>query len=45
VVETKDGSVSFGFLVAQRPEDLKAELKRRQRAGVRAPGRQRDPIH
>jgi beta-carotene 3-hydroxylase len=37
VVETKGGTVSFGFLVAPRPEALKAELKRRARAGVRAP--------
>ena len=37
VVETKDGTVSFGFLVAPDPGDLKAELKRRKRAGVRAP--------
>lgn len=36
-VETKEGTVSFGFLVAPRPEDLKAELARRGRAGVRAP--------
>lgn len=36
-VETKDGTVSFGFLVAPRPEALKAELARRGRAGVRAP--------
>lgn len=36
VVETKEGTVSFGFLVAPRPEALKAELKRRGRAGVRA---------
>ena len=36
-VETKRGTVSFGFLWAPRPEDLKAELKRRARAGVRAP--------
>lgn len=35
VVETKQGTVSFGFLVAPRPESLKAELKRRGRAGVR----------
>ncbi len=35
VVETKDGTVSFGFLVAPRPELLKAELKRREMAGVR----------
>lgn len=37
VVETKHGTVSFGFLVAPRPEALKAELRRRERAGVRAP--------
>ena len=37
VVETKEGNVSFGFLVAPRPEDLRRELKRRARAGVRAP--------
>ena len=37
VVETKAGTVSFGFLVAPRPEVLKAELKRRRHAGVRAP--------
>ncbi|WP_433909330.1 sterol desaturase family protein [Sphingomonas yabuuchiae] len=37
VVETKEGTVSFGFLVAPKPEDLKAELKRRSRAGVRRP--------
>lgn len=36
-VETKAGTVSFGFLWAPRPEALKAELKRRDRAGVRAP--------
>ena len=36
-VETKHGTVSFGFLVAPRPEALKAELARRGRAGVRAP--------
>jgi beta-carotene 3-hydroxylase len=35
VVETKAGTVSFGFLWAPRPEDLKAELKRRGNAGVR----------
>jgi beta-carotene 3-hydroxylase len=35
VVETREGNVSFGFLVAPRPEDLKAELKRRGRKGVR----------
>ena len=37
VVDTKAGTVSFGFLVAPRPEALKAELKRRGHAGVRAP--------
>ena len=37
VVETKDGTVSYGFLIAPKPEDLKAELKRRGHAGVRAP--------
>jgi beta-carotene 3-hydroxylase len=36
-VETKDGTVSFGFLWAPKPEDLKAELNRRGNAGVRAP--------
>ena len=37
VVETKAGTVSYGFLWAPKPEALKAELKRRDRAGVRAP--------
>ena len=37
VVETKAGTVSFGFLVAPDPAALKAELKRRHREGVRAP--------
>ena len=37
VVETKHGTVSFGFLWAPKPEALKAELKRRDHAGVRAP--------
>ena len=36
VVETKAGTVSFGFLVAPQPEALKAELARRRHAGVRA---------
>ena len=36
-VETKAGTVSFGFLWAPPPEVLKAELARRGRAGVRAP--------
>ncbi|MES1997543.1 MAG: beta-carotene hydroxylase [Pseudomonadota bacterium] len=39
VVETKRGTVSFGFIWAPRPETLKAELNRRDRAGVRAPAR------
>ena len=39
VVETKRGTVSFGFLVAPAPEALKAELKRRGRAGVREAAR------
>ena len=37
VVETKAGTVSFGFLVAPDPVALKAELKKRSRKGVRAP--------
>ena len=41
-VETKGGGLSFGFLVAPRPEALKAELKRRGRAGVRAPALAKD---
>ncbi|HEY0316357.1 MAG TPA: beta-carotene hydroxylase [Sphingomonas sp.] len=40
VVETKAGTVSFGFLWAPKPEALKAALKRRERAGMRAPARQ-----
>ncbi len=36
-VETKQGTVSFGFLWAPRPEVLKEELRRRANAGVRAP--------
>ena len=36
-VETKQGTVSFGFLWAPPADALKAELKRRERAGVRAP--------
>ncbi len=36
-VETREGTVSFGFLWAPPPEALKAELNRRARAGVRAP--------
>jgi len=35
--EAKHGAVSYGFLWAPRPAALKAELKRRERAGVRAP--------
>lgn len=37
VVETKEGSVSFGFLWAPPPEDLKAALAKGARTGVRAP--------
>jgi beta-carotene 3-hydroxylase len=37
VVETREGNVSFGFLWAPKPEDLKAELSRRGHQGVRAP--------
>ena len=37
VVETKHGTVSFGFIWAPKPEDLKAELQRRGNEGVRAP--------
>jgi beta-carotene 3-hydroxylase len=36
-VETKAGTVSFGFLLAPRAEKLKAELASRGREGVRAP--------
>ncbi|WP_425228673.1 sterol desaturase family protein [Sphingomonas sp.] len=36
VVESKGGTVSFGFLVAPRPDVLKAELKRRRGGGERA---------
>lgn len=37
VVETREGTVSFGFLWAPKPEVLKAQLKDRGHAGVRAP--------
>jgi beta-carotene 3-hydroxylase len=37
VVETKDGTVSFGFIYAPKPEALKAELARRGFAGLREP--------
>lgn len=40
VVETKHGTVSFGFIYAPKPEVLKAELKRREMAGVRVAGAQ-----
>jgi beta-carotene 3-hydroxylase len=43
-VETRRGTVSFGFLWAPRAEALKAELKRRQRAGKRAPTPAGEPI-
>ena len=35
-VETKEGTVSFGFLVAPHPTDLKRQLAENGRAGVRA---------
>jgi beta-carotene 3-hydroxylase len=44
VVETKAGTVSFGFLVAPRPDALKAELRRRRHAGVRAPQMRRQSM-
>lgn len=37
VVETKEGTVSFGFLWAPRPEVLKAELQRLGSDGMREP--------
>ncbi len=37
VVETKHGTVSFGFIWAPKPELLKAEINARGNAGVRAP--------
>jgi beta-carotene 3-hydroxylase len=37
VVETREGNVSFGFLVAPRPEVLKAQLAERGFHGLRAP--------
>lgn len=39
-VETREGTVSFGFLWAPKPEALKAELNRRGNAGVREPAGQ-----
>ena len=42
-VETKEGTVSFGFLWAPPAEELKAELARRGNAGVRAPTRAEQP--
>ncbi|MGE4323610.1 MAG: beta-carotene hydroxylase [Sphingobium sp.] len=36
-VETKDGCVSFGFLVAPPPDALKRALARRGRTGIRTP--------
>lgn len=44
VVETREGTVSFGFLWAPKPEDLKAELARRKRKGVRAPAASSSPL-
>ena len=37
IVETKDGTVSFGFLWAPPVERLKAQLAAANRAGIRAP--------
>lgn len=37
VVETKTGTVSFGFLWAPKPEVLKDALRARRNEGVRAP--------
>ena len=37
VVETRQGTVSFGFLWAPKPEILKAELKQRGKDGLREP--------
>lgn len=44
VVETKNGTVSFGFLIAPDPSALKAELKRRNRQGIRAPASAPAPV-
>ena len=41
-VGTKEGTVSFGFLWAPKPEVLKAELQRRGNAGARQPGDPRE---
>jgi beta-carotene 3-hydroxylase len=35
VVETREGTVSFGFLIAPDPAALKAALKDRERKGIR----------
>ena len=37
VIETREGTVSFGFLWAPKPEVLKAELKLRGKDGLREP--------
>jgi beta-carotene 3-hydroxylase len=42
-VETRRDTVSFGFLWAPRPDELKAELNRRKRAGMRTPARISEP--
>lgn len=42
VVESKEGTVSFGFLWAPSVASLKADLARRGHAGVRAPAASRD---
>jgi len=40
IVHTKHGTVSFGCIWEPKPEVLKAELKRRDLAGVRMAGAQ-----
>jgi beta-carotene 3-hydroxylase len=44
VVETKEGCVSFGFLVAPAPDALKQALAAGGRAGVRAPETARSSV-
>jgi beta-carotene 3-hydroxylase len=43
VVETREGTVSFGFLIAPRPEVLKRQLGERQQAGLRRPAPRPSP--
>lgn len=44
VVETKAGNVSFGFLVAPRPDVLKAQLAAMPGKGLRAPSASKTPL-